>query len=236
MISLFRCHLAPMLASLVLFAAPASAGPVVIHFTASIQSGTDPANLFGEAADPDLAGQILTGSVSIDPAAMTPASESDGISYGDFGAGAVSVSVALNGMSLNAVSSGTIGYFGNRSGGEVTVGDLADGGYNYMDAGASTPDGMVQVSLSALFNRSVALSAASVGSLAAIGDGKGLTVGGVTVMTASGEHVTAALLFMSVPEPASWSILLLASAVLLFVRNRCFPAARLLVADTGYDR
>lgn len=229
--ALFLCGILALAA-----ATPAMAGPIVIHFAAKVQSGADRDNLFQYGANADLAGQILTGSVSVEPEPMIAVPAGAGAAYADFGAGAITFGLTLNSVSLTIVSTGTLGFGGSRSGGELTIEDIGHGGYNYMDVGATSPDGMTQLTLSALFAPSVAFSAASIPSLGAIGGGRGLTAGGITLMTASGEHISATLLSVDVPEPGSLPVLLLAAAVLLFARNRCFPALRLLVADKGYDR
>ena len=72
----------------------ARADPITIAFTAQIGSSNnvDSQNIFGEGFRADLASQIITGSVSIDPVALTQKCSSGGACYGDFGAGSITVS------------------------------------------------------------------------------------------------------------------------------------------------
>jgi hypothetical protein len=160
--------------------------------------------------------------VTIDPAFLTQACGGVGACYGDFGAGAISVSFTLNGITSTVMSSGTIGYLGNRSGGSVSIRDRRHGGVNYLDAGATSADGMVQQSIGVLFNNATLFDAPggdpadAIYSLGRIGGGKGLVKGGITYMSPV-EHLDAVILSIEVPEPAALSLfglglLLLAAA------------------------
>ena len=68
--------------------AAARAEPVTIHFTARIGSGTsiDTGDVFGEGLGANLAGQVITGSVTIDPASLTLVCDGNGAYYGDLAA------------------------------------------------------------------------------------------------------------------------------------------------------
>ena len=54
------------------------AAPIMIRFTAAIDTGNsiDAADIFGEGAGADLTGQVVSGTVTIDPAALTALSVS----------------------------------------------------------------------------------------------------------------------------------------------------------------
>jgi hypothetical protein len=218
-------RLAVLLAALpLLLPGMARAAPIMIHFTAQVAGGNsiDTDDVFAEGAGANLRGQIITGSVTIDPAFLTQACGGVGACYGDFGAGAISVSFTLNGITSTVMSSGTIGYLGNRSGGSVSIRDRRHGGVNYLDAGATSADGMVQQSIGVLFNNATLFDAPggdpadAIYSLGRIGGGKGLVKGGITYMSPV-EHLDAVILSIEVPEPAALSLfglglLLLAAA------------------------
>jgi hypothetical protein len=204
------------------------AAPVMIRFTAAIDTGNsiDAADIFGEGAGADLAGQIVSGAVTIDPAALTALSVSGGASYGDFAAGAISVTFVLNGVTSTVVSTGTLGYFGDRSGGALSVSSLGNGGNNYFAVGATSADGMVQQSMGALFDLAVLFEAsadpdAAVASLAAIGNGAGLVKGGITYMNPI-EHLDATILTIEIPEPRE-IIWFGPALILLIAARRAFP-------------
>jgi hypothetical protein len=218
-------RLAVLLAALpLLLPGMARAAPIMIHFTAQVAGGNsiDTDDVFAEGAGANLRGQIITGSVTIDPTFLTQACGGVGACYGDFGAGAISVSFTLNGITSTVMSSGTIGYLGNRSGGSVSIRDRRYGGVNYLDAGATSADGMVQQSIGVLFNNATLFDAPggdpadAIYSLGRIGGGKGLVKGGITYMSPV-EHLDAVILSIEVPEPAALSLfglglLLLAAA------------------------
>ena len=207
---------------------PARADLVRINFTAMIGSSNsvDRDDLFGEGFQANLAGQVIVGSVTIDPSALTELCSTGGACYGDFGAGAVSVSFSLNGITSTVVSTGTLGYFGNRSGGSVSISDLSDGYWNYVAVGATSPDGMMQESLGAMFNSRTLFSAygngdptVAVDSLEAIGGGRGLVGGGITLMTPD-EHLDATILTIDVPEPTGLGLLGVALTALIIARRK----------------
>ena len=193
----------------------ARADPITIAFTAMIGSGNDldTGDVFGEGYGANLAGQVIVGSLSIDPAPLIQRCGAGGACYGDFGAGAVSVSFTLNGITSTVVSTGTLGYFGNVSGGLVSIEDPSDGGDNYLAVGAASPDGMVEESIGVLFNNATLFSAygggdpaAAIDSLGSIGGGWGLVKGGITLLSPV-EHLDATILTIDVPEPASLALL-----------------------------
>ena len=215
-------------AFMVLSAAPAIADPVMIQFTAIIGTGNDidTANVFGEGYGADLTGQVVSGVVTIDPGALVALCGPGGDCFADFGAGAISVSFSLNGVTSTVVSTGTLGYFGNRSGGSLSVDSLDNGGNNYLAAGATSADGMVQQSLGALFNLATLFDASAdpevvVASLATIRDGAGLVKGGITYMNPV-EHLDATILTIDIPEPAGimWFGPVL---ILIIATRRTFP-------------
>jgi hypothetical protein len=196
------------------FAAAARATPIHISFTAMIGSGNniDTQGVFGEGVEADLTGQIIAGSVTIDPTSMIEVCVTGGGCYGDFGAGAIAVSFTLNGVTSTVVSTGSLGYFGNRSGGMVEISDPIDGGCDYLAAGATSADRMVQESVGVLFDNASPFSAhgggdpaVAVTSLGSIGGGRGLVSGGITLMTPV-EHLDATILTIDVPEPAGLAL------------------------------
>jgi hypothetical protein len=187
---------------------------VNIEFTAQVGSSNniDTEDVFGEGFGANLAGQVITGSVTIDPASLTQLCSTGGACYGDFGAGAISVSFTVNGVTSTTVSSGTQGYFGGRSGGSLLICDSADGGNNYLDVGATSPDGMVQQSIGALFTVATLFDAfgngdptTAIDSLDAIGGGLGLAKGGITYLNPI-EHLDATIVSIDIPEPAGLAL------------------------------
>jgi hypothetical protein len=212
------------------------AAPITIEFTARVGTANsiDSGNVFGEGAGANLAGQIIAGAVTIDPAGLASLCATGAGCYGDFGAGAISVRFTLNGITSTTVSTGTLGYFGNASSGSVLICDPSDGGNNYLAVGATTADGMVQQSLGALFNVATLFDAhgggdpgAAIDSLIAIGAGAGLAKGGITYMDPI-EHLDAVILTIDVPEPAT--LPLFGLAVLLLATVRLEKARRAVTA------
>jgi hypothetical protein len=210
--------------------AVARADPILLSFTARIGSSSnsiDTEDVFGEGFDANLAGQVITGSVSIDPAPLTELCSTGGACYGDFGAGAISVSFSLNGFTATVVSTGTLGFFGGSSGGSVLICDPSDGVSNYVAVAAASPDGMVQESIGAMFSAATLFSAygggdaaAAIGSLDRIGDGSGLVAGGISFMSPV-EHLDATLLGIEVvPEPACLTLFGAALGGLAAVRRK----------------
>ena len=205
-----------------------NADPITIRFTAQVGAGNniDTENVFGEGLGANLAGQIIAGSATIDPAALTQLCTAGDACYGDFGAGAVSVSFNLNGVTSTVVSIGTIGYFGGRSGGMITIGDRASSGDNYMAIGATTADGMVQECIGALFDDATVFDAygdgdpaTAIASLGRIGDGAGLVNGGITFLSPV-EHLDATILGIDIPEPAGSAMFDVGLLLLAAVRRR----------------
>jgi hypothetical protein len=122
----------PVLAVALMLLHPGSlrADPITIHFTAKIgtSNNIDWEDVFNEGAGANLKGQIIAGAVTIDPTPLTNLCGTAAACYGDLGAGAVSVSFTLNGVTSTVVSSGTLGYFGGRSGGSILISDRSHGG------------------------------------------------------------------------------------------------------------
>jgi hypothetical protein len=202
------------------------AQPTNIRFTArvGIQNSIDTADVFGEGAGADLTGQIIAGLLTIDPAHLTQVCPAGGACYGDFGAGAISVSFTLNGITSTTVSTGTMGYFGGLSGGSVLICDTNDAGNNYFGVGATSADGMVQQSLGALFSIATVFDAygngdpiAAIHSLGVFGNGSSLVKGGITYMNPI-EHLDATILTIDVAEPAALPVF--GMALLALVRAR----------------
>lgn len=207
------------------------AEPITIKFTAQVgtSNNIDAANVFGEGYGADLRGQVITGLLSIDPSALTALCPAGAACYGDQGRGAISVSFTLNGITSTTVSTGTLGYFGNGSGGSVLICDPTDGGNNYLAVGATSPDGMVQQSIGALFTVATLFDAhahsdpsAAIDSLMAIGDGSGLAKGGITYMDPA-EHLDATILGIDIPEPGGAAVL--GAGLLLLAAARRMVAA-----------
>jgi hypothetical protein len=184
-ISAFRLLALAFPLTLIHSSAPRAA-PVALEFTAQVgpRNNIDTEDVFGEGYGANLTGQIIAGSLTIDPTLLTELCLTGSACYGDFGAGAISVSFTLNGVTSTTVSAGTQGYFGGRSGGSVLICDPSDGSDNYLAVGASSPDGMVQQSIGALFTVATRFDAYDKGdpgtaivSLGAIGGGLGLAEG-----------------------------------------------------------
>lgn len=220
--------LPPLCALLLALSPVARADPTLIAFSAMIGSGNniDTEDVFGEGYGADLSGQVIAGSISIDPTSLTQRCTSGAVCYADSGAGAVSVSFTLNGITSTVVSTGTLGYVGNSSGGLVSINDLDDGGDNYLAVGAASPDGMVQESIGVLFNNATLFSAygagdpaAAIGSLDSIGGGSGLVEGGITFMSPV-EHLDATIMSIDAPEPAGLAVLAVGLVGLRIVRRK----------------
>lgn len=220
-----RCLL-PVCALALTIGAAAQAAPVTVDFSAIIgtHNSTDTEDVFGEGLGANLAHQIIVGSVIINPASLSEVCTGGAACYSDFGAGAISISFTLNGITTTVVSRDIPGSFINRAAGSVSISDPSHGGSNYLGAAATGADGMMQASIGALFNNATLFSAygngdplAAIGSLASIGDGAGLVGGGITLLTPA-EHLDATILSIgiqratppissndgvSVPEPAA---------------------------------
>jgi hypothetical protein len=201
------------------------AEPITIHFTAKIgaNNSIDLGDIFNEGAGADLKGQVIAGAVTIDPAPLTDLCGTAPACYADFGAGAVSVSFRLNGVTSTVVSTGTSGFFGGRSGGSIAISDRSHGGYNYLAAGAASEDGMVQQYIGALFGNATLFDAdsdplAAIASLGRIGGGSSLVKGGITLLTPV-EHLDATILSIDVPEPATLSLLGLGALAMAAARR-----------------
>lgn len=196
----------------------ARADVLTLNLAAVIGAGNsiDAEDVFNEGFGADLAGQAFAVSIGIDTSALTSVCGSGGGCYGDFGAGAISVGFTLNGVTSTTVSTGTMGYFGGRSGGQVSIGDPMDGGYNYLSIGAASADGMVRQSIGVMFDAATLFSAyggdaadpdpvAAVESLRAIAGGAGLVAGGITFLSPV-EHLDATVTGISVPEPGALAV------------------------------
>lgn len=248
-IAIFRLAIFPWFATAVcalalIAASAAQATPLTIDFTASIGStnNRDLGNVFNEGPDADLTGQVLAGSITIDPSALANPCGADAACYHDFSAGAVSISFALNGITSTVISDGMEGMFGIRAPGTVSIHDSSHGGVNYVAAAVTGSDGMTQQSIGALFDSATLFSAladgdpsAAIASLANIGDGGGLVKGGVTFLSPV-EHLDATILSIGVrrlalagpstdfsvkvPEPASIAVFGLALGALRMVRRK----------------
>ncbi|HEX2942293.1 MAG TPA: hypothetical protein VHO91_14685 [Rhodopila sp.] len=226
--------------------AAAYADAVTIDFSATVGAvnSIDIGNLFGEGANVNLAGQTMYGIATIDPSALVERCVTAGACYADNGAGAMTMRFTLNGITHSVISAGTLGYLGNTSGGLVSINDLAHGGDNYLSVGVTSPDGLLQESIGALFNAATLLSAygtgtqnasgsqvsagsasAAITSLAAIGGGGGLVAGGITLLTPL-EHIDATVTSISAPEPASCVLLLPSLCGLWRVRRRRVACSR----------
>ena len=191
-------------------ATTAWAAPVTVDFTAVIgtSNSVDTENVFGEGSGADLAGQVIVGSVIIDPTSLTGVCGRGGACYRDFGAGAISISFTLNGITSTVVSQHIPGSFINRASGSVSISDSSHGHFNYLAVGATGSDGMVQQSIGALFNNATLFSAygngvpsAAIASLASIGGGAGLVSGGITFLSPV-EHLDATIRSINVPDPS----------------------------------
>lgn len=215
-----------LLAAMTLVQVAAShADPMIVRFTARVgaSNNIDVANVFNEGYGANLAGQIVSGSIMIDPMPLAGLCASGGACFADFGAGAFAVSFTLNGVTSTVVSAGTLGYFGGRSGGSLAVNSLGNGGDNYLAAGVTSPDGLVQQSLGVLFNNATLFNAASspvvtVSSLSMIGGGTGLVAGGITYMNPV-EHLDATILGIDVPEPGAVPVFGMALMMLMAARR-----------------
>src|ERR1700712_1252615 len=141
-------------------AASARANAIAIGFSALIgtSNSIDTGNVFGEGVGANLRNQTIAGMVTIDPASLRQVCNLGGACYGDFGAGAISVTFTLNGITSTVVSTGRLGYLAGSSGGLVAIGDRLPGGFNYLAVGAASEDGTIQESIGVLFNRKTAFS------------------------------------------------------------------------------
>ena len=189
---------------------PAPAAPVTVDFTAVIGTGNsvDTDNVFGEGFGTNLAHQVIVGSAMIDPTALVEVCRRGRACYSDFGAGAISISFTLNGITSTVVSGHRPGSFIDHAVGSVSISDPSHGGYTYLAVAATDPDGMVQQSIGVLFNNRTLFSAygngvpsAAIASLAHIGAGSGLVGGGITFLSPV-EHLDATILTIAVQQPA----------------------------------
>ena len=188
----------------------AEAAPVTVEFSAIIgtSNSIDTEDVFGEGTGANLANQVIVGSVIIDPASLTEVCTGAAACYSDFGAGSISISFTLNGITTSVVSKNIPGSFINLAAGSVSLSDPSHGGSNYLGVAATGPDGMVQESIGALFDDATLFSAngsgdpaTAIGSLADIGDGAGLVSGGITLLTPI-EHLDATILTIDIPVTA----------------------------------
>jgi len=206
-------------------AASARANPIAIGFSALIgtSNSIDTGNVFGEGVGANLRNQTIAGMVTIDPTSLRQVCNLGGACYGDFGAGAISVSFTLNEITSTVVSTGRLGYLAGSSGGLVAIGDRLPGGFNYLAVGAASEDGTIQESIGVLFNRKTAFSTrggptAAIDSLGMIGGGLGLVEGGITFMSPI-EHLDATIMSIHVAEPAAFYVLGMALILLALTRR-----------------
>lgn len=217
----------------------AHATPLTIDFTATIgtSNNIDTGDVFGEGYGANLTGQEIDGSITIDPSPFVQACSSIDPCWGDFGAGALTVSFTLNGITATVTSSGTLGFLGDRSGGSVSITDSTHG--NSFEIAAASPDGMVEETVGAAFGNSTLFDAygggdpnTAIGSLDAIGQGNGLVWGGITYLSPV-EHLDATIDSIDaiqvatvttsdndIPEPSGNGLLGLAVAALWRARRR----------------
>ena len=235
-------HTAVRLAAIVLMLlmsplTTAARADVTLNFQARIGTinNIDISDIFHEGAGANLQGQIITGTATVETAGLVQRCGSGGACYGDFGAGSVSISFTLNGVTSTVVSTGTMGYYGYSSGSSVSIMDPAagHGGYNNFEIAADSPDGLLQEQIGAMYNPQAAFSAyggsvsapdptRAVDSLATLDQGQ-MVWGGITLLTPI-EHLDAQLLDVSVPvpEPAALGLafILLAALVRWWSRAR----------------
>ena len=213
---------------LLLLSVASHAAPVTIGFTAMIgdRNNIDTDDVFGEGVAADLSGQTIVGSFTIDPSALTQVCSFSGACYLDYGAGAISAAFTLNGITASVISTGTLGFAGNTSGGMVSIKDPANGGSNYLSVGAASADGAIQETIGVLFGGTTGFSAfgggdplAAIGSLGTIGGGQGLVAGGITFMSAT-EHLDATIITIEVPEPPGMWLVGLGLLALEIARRR----------------
>ena len=101
---------------LLLLSVASHAAPVTIGFTAMIgdRNNIDTDDVFGEGVAADLSGQTIVGSFTIDPSALTQVCSFSGACYLDYGAGAIAAAFTLNGITASVISTGTLGFAGQR--------------------------------------------------------------------------------------------------------------------------
>lgn len=222
--------------------AVARAGVVSIGFTAVIGSGgdIDTDNLFGQGAGANLAGQTVSGLVTINAADLMQKCVSSlcvGAAYEDEKGGAVTVSYSIRGVTQTVTSAAP---FWGIPGGLVGLESTTNGGWNYLSVLALSSGGTLEESLGALFNNATTFSVyggqtaananaeSAINSLSAIGDGAGLVVGGITLMTGDGKESLVATInsldvsgaHTTVPEPATLAVLGSALSGLGFARRK----------------